>query len=214
MTLYAELFTWVLPYAELFTWASLMFYTICFIPQIIENYRMKSTDGLSDLLLLSYYIAYGFMMYYIFYCDLILPYKIMVPAEMMVMSMMIAQKFYYHGTLRNKTFLLQFLAINVLMVAIYPLSLYAPYDFGIACGWVAAVFFAIYPMPQVIKLYRSKSVAGFSFGFVTVQALAFVSEAIAAVLKHLPLPTLVMIAKGFIFYAIFCFQFWLYRKNR
>ncbi len=200
-------------YAELFACAALSFYTTCFFPQIFKNYREKSTNGLSNLLLLSYYIAYGSTLYYVFYCDLIWPYKIMVPVEMTVMSIMIAQKFYYHGIRADKFFWAQFLIINALMIGIFPLSLNNPYAFGMGCGWVSCVFFSLYPVPQVIKLFRTKSIVGFSFGFVTVQFFAFIFEGIAAVLKHLPLPTVVLIGKGFVFYAIFCYQFWAYRKK-
>ncbi len=200
-------------YVEILLWFSLTFYTVCFFPQILKNYREKSTKGLSSVMLLAYYIAYIPMIYYVFYCDLILPYKIVLPIEVAVMTFMIMQKFYYHGLFADKLFLAQFLGINLIMIGLYPVSLHNPYAFGMGCGWVACVFFAIYPIPQVIKLYRTKSVKGFSFGFVTVQACAFLCEGIAAVLKHLPLPTIFMIAKGFIFYAIFCYQFWLYKKR-
>lgn len=198
---------------ELLVWASLTFYTVCFFPQILKNYQEKSTRGLSNVMLLAYYVAYIPMLYYVFYCDLILPYKVVLPIEVAVMTLMIFQKFYYHGLWSDKLFLSQFVGINLLMGLLYPLSRINPYSFGMACGWVACVFFAIYPIPQVVKLYRTKSVEGFSFGFVTVQACAFLCEGIAAVLKNLPLPTLFMIAKGFIFYGIFCWQFWLYKKR-
>lgn len=198
---------------EILLWLSLTFYTVCFFPQIVKNYRAKSTEGLSDLFLLSYYIAYGAMLYYIFHCNLTLPYKIILPIEMTVLTSMIMQKLYYHGFAQNKWFFIQFLSLNAIMIGLYPISLYCPYEFGMAGGWVAFVFFAIYPIPQVLKLYRTKSVEGFSFGFISVQALAFLSEGIVAVIKQLPLPTLFMVAKGFVFYAIFSYQFWLYRKR-
>ncbi len=193
-----------------FAWAALAFYFGCFIPQIIENYRMKSTKGLSPLAMLVYLVAYLSLFYYIFLLDLMLPYKVFVPLECSALVVLIVQRFYYQGLFSSKLFFWGFVSIMGLSVICFPLAVAYPIGFGGICGWISLLFFLAQPIPQVVKVYREQSVEGFSFGFVTLQAIAVGCEFMVAILFHLPPQTVLMVIKGFLFYLVFCHQFWLY----
>lgn len=196
-----------------FAWAALAFYFGCFIPQIIENYRIKSTKGLSPLAMLAYLVGYLALFYYIFLLDLMLPYKVFVPLECTALVILIFQRFYYQGIYSKPWFFWGFISIVSVSAICFPLALLYPMSFGGICGWISLVMFIVQPIPQVIKVYREQSVEGFSFGFVTLQAIAVGCEFTVAVLFKLPAQTVLMVVKGFIFYLVFCHQFWLYGKK-
>lgn len=200
--------------AELLAFAAYGFYTVCFIPQIMINRKERSTEGLSAVYLLSYVLMYIFMIYYVFGCDLILTYKIMIPVEMLTMSVMILQKLRYHGLASDKKFFVALVIIIAMSVAAMPLVWCYPGVCGISCGWIASFFYAMYPIPQVLRVYRARSVDGFSKIFLRLQFCAVVCEGIAAVLLRLPMPTFVTIGSGLFFYGVFMYQFWLYGPRR
>ena len=198
--------------AEILAWIALTFYTACFIPQMLENYRYKSVSGLSDMYLVAYFVAYASLAYYVFCLDLFFPYKVMVPIECIILAFIIGQRFYYDGFFidwKNRTLFW----ISVMMfVGLFPFAWIYPVLVGNICGWISAIFFIITPIPQIWKVYKAKSVVGFSFAFITVNALAGVCELTVAFMKQLPVQTWVMILKGAVFYVIFCYQFYFYRK--
>lgn len=196
-----------------FAWAALAFYFGCFIPQIVENYRIKSTKGLSPLAMLIYFVAYLSLLYYIFLLDLMLPYKVFVPLESAALIVLIAQRFYYQGLYSSKLFFWGFIGVVLGSIICFPLAMLYPTSFGGLCGWISLVTFVSQPIPQVIKIYQEQSVEGFSFGFVTLQAIAVGCEFTVAMLFHLPAQTVLMVVKGFVFYLIYCHQFWLYGKK-
>lgn len=198
---------------DILAWASLLFYFVCFIPQIIKNYRIKSASGLSSYTLIAYCIGYLSMLLYVFCLDLILPYKIIVPLEFGAVSVIIGQRFYYDGLFADRA-LFWVVASSVFIACLLtPLALLYPYEIGSMSGWVSLVMFVAYPIPQVIKVFRERSVKGFSFGFVTLLAMAGGSELLVALIRDLPLQTLLTATKGVVVYIIFCIQFLLYAKK-
>ena len=197
---------------NIFAWAALLCFSGCFIPQIIKNYKIKSTRGLSDFYLLASIGAYFPLLYYVYCSDLLFVYKVMVPIECGILLFIISQKFYYDGTQNNKLFFPLFAISVVLLVLTFPLSIITPSLFGWICGWVSFGFFTLNQFPQIWKVYSSKSVDGFSFGFVSVFALATSCELVVAVTKGLPIQTLFMDLRAIGVYAIFCLFFWRYSK--
>ena len=199
---------------DVVAWAALFFYFACFIPQIIENYRIKSTRGLSKYSMVAYFFGYFAVIYYIFCLDLILPYKIVVPMEFAAMAVIVGQRFYYDGLFTDMTFFYGILGSTIFTLMLAPVAFYYPMTVGAVCGWLSLALFIAHPIPQVVKNFRERSVEGFSFGFVTLLAIAVTCELIVALVRGLPLQTLCMALKGLFFYIIFCVQFWLYWPRR
>jgi uncharacterized protein with PQ loop repeat len=195
----------------LLAWVALIFYALSLIPQMIKNASLKTTQGLSSLSLIAYFFGYGTNLTYIYALSLILPYKIIVPIEFFFMLIIISQKFYYEGLLRDKAFFYSILITSIIIVLCIIFAFHYTFFIGSLCGWISLFCFIAHPIPQVIKNYRRKSVEGFSFGFVTLLAIAVTCELIVAIIKKLPPQTFGCSLKGLFFYIIFCYQFWLYK---
>lgn len=78
-------------------WTCLMFYSGCFLPQIWTNYRIKSTSGMSDGFIWCYFTAYLLTVLYVGLQPFPYPYRIMVPIETSLTTVLLLQRFYYEG---------------------------------------------------------------------------------------------------------------------
>lgn len=202
--------TWVV---EGFSWIALAFYFGCLIPQIIENYQLKSTRGLSDFSLYLFYLAHVSLYFYTFLTDLPLAYKTIAPWQSTAMVVIMIQRLYYGGISTDKFYSFIVIASSVLAVACIPVAFFVPELIASITGWICVVAFAVQPLPQVIKIFKERSVHGFSFNFVLLKTVAVASELMFALLRHLPIQTFVMVSLGATFQVVFFLQFWLYGKK-
>jgi uncharacterized protein with PQ loop repeat len=196
---------------EVSMWVAQLFYFICFVPQIITNFRVKSGTGVSDLLLAFYFNAYLFLLYYIFGLNLPIAYQIMVPLQTLATVTLIVQRIYYAEKQESKRLLRLYLINTAVFVAILPFALHNPLSIAETFGWCS--FFAAFAsqVPQVVKIHRQKNVAGFSFGFVLFLGLAAFIELTAAIIASLPVQTLCGALRGLIIAGIMSLQFRRYR---
>lgn len=192
-------------------WVVLFFYVACFVPQIIKNYQLRSTQGLSQAAIFTFFVAHTYLLFYTFLNNLLLPYKIVAPLQFLGISIIVAQRFYYHG-LSNKLFLCGTLGAMLSAFFCMPFIWFNPVLMGNLAGWIAFSFFTLQPIPQIIKIYQEKSVKGFSFGFVTLIGFAASFECIIVLIKGLPVQTLMMTIRSMVVYLVFCIQFWLYAE--
>ena len=192
-------------------WLSLIFYVACFIPQIVTNFKIKSGKGISDLMLIGYLNAYLCLLFYIFFMNLPVSYKVMVPIATCATYVLIGQRLYY-DTFSNIKRLSLIYGLNTLFFIIsLPYFIHNSMAVGMFFGWSNFVFSVFNQLPQVIKMYREKSVVGFSFLFVLLFGFASIFETIAVFSAQLPLPTCVNAFRAFIMFLIFSWQFYLYR---
>lgn len=200
-------------FIHIISWIGLICYTICFIPQIIENYRVKTTRGWSDSFMLTYFLGLISILYYIFCLHLPLVYKIMVPIQTFLISIVIMQRIYYDHRKKELGFPLLFTFICIFSLAILPYAFIYPQLIGDTGGWLSFAFFTAFPIPQIIKIFKEKSVEGFSIGFLTIFTIASLCECILACTGILPLQTILTVAKNLITSLIFYLQFFLYKKE-
>ena len=198
-------------FVDVAMWVVLFFYVACFIPQIIKNIQLRSTHGLSQSSILTFFVAHTFLLYYTFLMNLLLPYKVVAPLQFVGISIIVVQRFYYHGLLANKWFLWGVISTFIAAVFCVPLVWLQPILLGKVSGWIALSFFTLQPIPQIIKVHKEKSVHGFSFGFVTLIGVAAICECIIVLIKGLPVQTLMMTIRSMVIYLIFCVQFWRYK---
>jgi uncharacterized protein with PQ loop repeat len=194
-------------------WVAQFFYFACFIPQIITNFRAKSGAGVSDLLLVLYFNAYLFLLFYIYGLNLPIAYRVMVPLQTLATIVLVAQRIYYQTGTAAKKLLLLYSVNTVLFLFFIPVALRNPIAIGIPFGWASFCSGLISQAPQVVKIHYQKSVAGFSFGFVFLVAVAAAIEFAAAILAPLPLPTLFSALRGMVMMGIMSLQFVWYRTN-
>lgn len=163
----------ILDFAHLSVWVVHFLYFVGLLPQIIVNYKLKSSRGLSDLMLSGYFVGYLFVNFYVFLLDLPLSYKVMVPLATIAVLVLVFQRFYYVCLDDSRKSFVKLFGIIFLLslgVAFFVLK-YAPYT-GRVFGWLSAMVWTVYQIPQIIKIYMSKSTKGLSFAFVSIMGCA------------------------------------------
>jgi uncharacterized protein with PQ loop repeat len=193
-------------------WASLIFYWVCFFPQIATNFRVKSGKGVSELMLLGYLNAYLFLLFYIFCMDMPFAYKLMVPLHALSTLVLVLQRLYYDSTPQALYFWFLYGTNVAVFLFVFPYAFHDPVKIGVMFGWCNFVLCVLNQLPQIIKLYQQKSVVGFSFWFVLFTGLAAFVETIVAYAVGLPPQTFFNAIRGVILAAVMGVQFVLYRK--
>lgn len=194
--------------------ASLIFYNASFIPQMIKNYRLKSGSGLSPLFLLCYLFAYTFFLAHIYALHLAVSYRIFAPIELCFNLVLISQRLYYNGIRSNKALIGGVVAAFCLAFWLSVFGWFMPNLVGKVAGWMSLLFFTLYHIPQVYKIFKEKSVQGFSLGLVSLVAIANVLELTGSLILDLPLSTILIPARGLIIFAIYCYQFYHYSSYK
>jgi uncharacterized protein with PQ loop repeat len=186
-----------------------MLYSI--VPQLVLNYRLQYAKGISDFTIFGNLNMNLMGIMFIFGCNLIWLYRVMGSLGCVLFLILIAQRIGYHWPESKK--ILAFFLLNILFFTCCLLLLVSdPAYYGNLYGWIGVGLQFVYMVPQLLKIVRTQSVEGFSFIFLTLLAGAFVFEFIGAVILDLPLSIKVNDIRGLIFYLIFCFLFWKYRR--
>ena len=196
-------------------WLVNTIYCVSLIPQIMLNVKMRSTHGLSDIMLFGYLAAFMCHAYYIFCLGFPLSYQVMVPLAMAGVFTMVVQRFYYNSFLLHTPYLALYAGLFGVALAVLPFAYFFPTEVGHLAGWLALILWSIYQLPQIIKIFRSKSVRGFSFPFITFTAVGLALELTSALLLRTPgdmrfMPLIFTSVRGLLIYGIYCIQFWLY----
>ncbi len=194
-------------------WTSLIFYFLCFLPQIWTNYQCKSGKGISEWMLLGYLNAYLFILYYIFCVDMPLVYRIIVPTHVAATLVLVAQRLYYDTSSRVHYYRMLYGANILVAMLCIPLAWSHAALVGCVAGWCNFTLCVVNQIPQVVKIWRHKSVEGFSFLFVLAIGIAASIESVVAFAHPLPPQTQFNALRGVVFVVIFCIQFLLYKKT-
>ncbi len=192
-------------------WGAHFFYLVSFLPQILLNYRLKSLRGLSDLYLFAFFNGYVAEVFYVYCLGLPFAYRVMIPVCMLAMGVVIYQRFHYGTNTEFKRLFLIYGANLLCMFLLFPVAIKYSYYIGNFFGWMATLIWCTYQFPQVVKIFSTKSVHGFSFGLATMIGLAAALELSIGVTLGLPYQTIINSTRGVLIYLVFCLQFWLYR---
>lgn len=197
---------------EFAAWIINISFAASLIPQVVLNFRLKTTRGLSDFMLFCYFAGYISYSYYVFCMGLPFSYKSMVLLSFLFVLIMVAQRFIYDVRRRCK-FLPFYLISSFVGIVFLPLSFSYPHFVGMSMGWVQFLIWIFYQTPQITKIYLKKSVYGFSFLLVSLIALGEFIEVLIAVGMKFPVQTICNGCRGMLFYFIFCFLFYRYHKK-
>ena len=192
-------------------WLVNVLYFFGLMPQIYLNHKLKSVSGMSDFMLFGIFSGYATSIFYVFCLNLPGSYKVFFPLGFMATGVMVGQRFYYDKECRISLFCtyMFFLALCVLCI---PLSFKYTNWVGHAAGWIAMGIWAVYQLPQAVKMYLERSTRGFSFAFATLMAAGVLTELISATILSLPLQTILSNTRGLLAYVIFCIQFYVYNR--
>lgn len=192
-------------------WISQGGFLICLIPQIIKNYRFKTTQVLSFWFLASYTNGYAALLFYFYCLNFPFGYKVVGLLQVVAVLMIVFQRLYYDRQHNKKYYTFFITNILVVIVALF-LAVPFPKQVGYVSGWVFFALFTFSPIPQIIRFYRIKRVEGFSFLFSFIIVLCSVQEIINYVVFSLPIQTLLTSLKSIFLYLFLCLQVWLYKE--
>ncbi|MBD3231959.1 hypothetical protein GF322_04870 [Candidatus Dependentiae bacterium] len=192
-------------------WITKVLFFGALLPQIFLNYKIKSANGLSDLYLIGYFSAYFLNVFYVFGLNFPFAYKIFAPLCLFAVIFIILQKVLYSNLLINIKVLKLYITDLLILLIFVPFIFFFPIKIGHLAGWVLILIWSLYQFPQIYKIYKNKSVQGFSFFLVTLIGLGNLFEFIVAILFDLPLQTFFISVRGIIIYIIYCLEFWSYK---
>ncbi len=188
-------------------WVSQIAYALCFLPQIVTNYRVKSGNAMSELFLVGYLNLHAATLFYVFLLNLPLAYKMCVPMQLALVLALVIQRLWYASASEAKQLGVVYLANLAGLVALIPYGSNNPVSFGNIAGWGTVTLGFLSQAPQAIKIWRERSVAGFDKIFVYVLLFAGAIEFCGAVIGGLPLQTKLSSSRVVSFSLIFLWQF-------
>jgi|SaaInlLV_10m_DNA_2_1039722.scaffolds.fasta_scaffold08317_3 uncharacterized protein with PQ loop repeat len=198
-------------WVETISWMVRSLFWVGLIPQLFLNYKHRTTRGISGFMLFGYFTGYLASTFYVFCLKLPIQYKVMIPLSLLTASVLVFQRLYYDKCYKALVF---YLAGMVGAIAILPLAFKYTAEVGHFFGWMAVFLWATYQIPQVFKIYFSKSVIGFSFFLVTAIGIGNIIEGALSIINDLPDQSVVSGVRGGIIYMVFCIQFLLYRRHQ
>lgn len=195
-------------------WLSQFFYVFCFVPQIINNFKCSSTEGLSDINLFADLNAYITFQFFLFSFDFPPVYHITTFFQLLMMSTIVVQRFYYDTSPRSRR-AEKIVMFNLLaLISLLPLCLAYADVFGNVCGWISVTIFACSQSAQVIKTFRSKKLGVLSFWYLLFGCVAEMLALGSALALMLPVQSQIGNVLTIIFYGISFYQFFYYFQTR
>ena len=191
------------------TWVLRALFWTSLIPQIIMNFRVRSTNGMSELTLWGYFSGYTASTIYSFCLDMPLAYKIMTPISLVTVAFMIGQQMFFD----KKFDMFLHYGFTVLIAAIgIPFAISNPIYVGNIFGWGATFIWMTYQLPQVLKIHIEKSVTGLSFALLALLGLGNLMETATAVFMDFPVQTVISGIRGIFLSTLMTMQYFLYHK--
>lgn len=195
-------------------WLSYILYLACFVPQIITNYKLKSTAGVSNTTIFVHFTGYFIEIWYAFYCNLPLELKILIPAGAVVALALAVQRFKYATDRKEWSYLfILYGAITLLWMALGIGGVWFPCEVGTLCGWIGAAMWTWYQLPQVRKMYTQRHSYGFNPWVIAMMLVAGIGEAAAGFGLSLPLQTKYNGVRGVIFSLILMILHYVHRER-
>lgn len=195
-------------------WLAQIFYITCFIPQIMENLRQHSEKGLSDYFLIGSLNSYIFLAYDIFCNRYPWPYMITSAIQLIGITVLIIQRFYYDFSgARAKRFFIFYLLNVIGALSMIPFAQAHPHFMGEFSAWMVIILVGAGMVPQAYKIYKAKSVEGFSFLFITLFSMASFCEFILCLNLDLAFPYMLYTVQDLVMFIVFLIQFLLYAKG-
>lgn len=190
-------------------WIVNISYFLGLFPQVILNYKMKTTKALSDLYLMGYLGGYVLNLLYVYALNFDLAYKTRAILSLLVVGFILFQRFFYRDKYQLKVYLIG----GFILLMFIPLLFVNSKLAGHLAGWSLFFIWSTYQLPQVFKNYKRKSVEGFSFLLVSLICLGNLFEFVMGAILHYPEQSQFIAIRGIVISMIFYSQFWMYGKN-
>lgn len=193
-------------------------YFLWFIPQIVLNFRRKSTDGLSFWMHGLLLIGYSADLLYGFGRQMQWQYRMVTVVGLFFLFIQHAQ-FARYG-LQTRTQKKSFITLSVFIVM---LLVYAILNFTVLhhgkkyydiAGFISDICWMTYLFPQIIKNYMRKSTVGLSVGFVIIDILLSFLDITSTFTLHWDWPSMLGVCADVMKKSILIIQIIYYRQPR
>jgi hypothetical protein len=180
------------------------------ISQLVLNFRLKTTKGLSDFFILGFLNSQSCYIGFTYSLNLPLVYKVMNPFYGMLILILVFQRFLYAKHYTNNNIL--FVYIVNFFCALYMIFYTAKYSIwlGKLLGWIPIFICFAMEIFQLFKIYCAKSIRGFSLYFVIITIIAYSFEFFSALTLGLPKQVLFTDIRGMTLFSLFLISFFLY----
>ncbi|MGD1997878.1 MAG: PQ-loop domain-containing transporter [Candidatus Dependentiae bacterium] len=201
--------------AELLLWGPCVLNILGVWSQIKHNYELRSTHGISYLMLGIFHFAALCLCMYIYLMDLPFALKVMVPIEVLAITVMVGQEMWYAPTLlfRAQVMVLHG-GIVALITLLWLLGFSYSFIVGNVAGWAATAALALVQLPQIVRTWRCKSTHGFSTGILVYGTLSPLLILWCCYQLTMPLQSWVNASRALVYRVIQWCQFLVYPRDR
>lgn len=197
--------------AKILTWVTNFIFLGAIIPQIFLNYRLRSAKGLSGLMLAFYFVAYISETCYAFCLHLPTAYRAILPISIFAVLILLYQKVHFSNAGVSRVAMLGFFVTLALAIGLIPYASRHIRKMGYITGWLCFTMWSVYQIPQIIKIYKEKTVKGISVMFVFIIFMGGVLETGSAFVLGLPKPSLFNAIYTAFIHGVLLLQFFIYR---
>lgn len=176
--------------AENLLWFIHGFNIFGFLSQIYANYSIRSTVGFSFWTLWLCHAASQAILMYVYLLWLPFPMRIMIPAEVACMAVLVGQAVWFAPTreFRRQVVVWHGVVLSLASIIWY-IGLYAPQTIGYLAGWACVIALSFVQFPQIFRNWRRKSIEGFSLFFLTCTSISSCIFLWSCYMLSLPLPS-------------------------
>ena len=198
---------------DIVLWIPQTLYASAIIPQVIKNYKLKSTTGLSLPMVFARFSGELAYIIYIYLLGLPMVYRVMIPVYTFNIGFLLVQAAWYAPSQEYRTrVLIGMITLSIAGAGVL-LGRLAPVLVGRYAGWLAVCILAFSQMPQVYKNYHRRSVHGFSLGYTLLMGSGSFIELCYVIYLQLPVQTLTSCIRSLFFYTIYWYQFIKYAHD-
>lgn len=176
--------------AENLLWVIHGFNIFGFFSQIYANHCLRSTAGFSFWTLWLCHCASQGILIYVYLLALPLPMRVMIPAELACMSVLVGQELWFAPTheFRRQVTLWHGVVLCLASITWY-IGFFFPQLVGYFAGWVCVVAVSFVQFPQIFRNWRRKSIEGFSIFFLVCTSISSCIFMWSCYMLNLPLPS-------------------------
>jgi uncharacterized protein with PQ loop repeat len=200
-------------FIHLAIWVVGFFFLASFVSQVMHNYKLKSVNGLSDLFIIILFDVQFLYACYAYYKNLLFAYKFILPLDVFVLFLVVLQRLYYAKHQLSFRVLSGYVLNFLLLGALLVVGIFHPILIAKVFGWLPLLLGCFVCLPQMIKVYKEKTLSGFSLNFILLNLIGYSFELLAGLKLNVPAAILFNDFRGIFVYLVFILQFFIYNYD-
>ncbi|MBD3231957.1 hypothetical protein GF322_04860 [Candidatus Dependentiae bacterium] len=195
-------------------WLIYTFFSLSLVPQIILNYKRKKNKGLSDSFLAASISFQAFYVFYAFFCNLPLAYKLMNSIYLFLTCVLVLQRLLYYKSAARRRKLYSFYLFNIFLILSFIVFAIGFMNFkNPLIGWIFVSFNTFRNVIPMFDGFLNKSLKGISASFILLSLLSYSFEMLASLALNLPVQITVNDAFSILIYFILFLEYKVYKKG-